>query len=76
MDGDDSLRAQQARRASPFLDTKQAAHYLGFRPKTLANMRWRGIGPAFRKHGRFVRYHIADLDHWSSRRRVGGPGDA
>lgn len=76
MDDDDSVRAQRARRASPFLDTKQAAHYLGLRPKTLANMRWHGIGPAFRKHGRFVRYHIADLDRWSSENGVGGPRDA
>ncbi|MDQ1158916.1 putative DNA-binding transcriptional regulator AlpA [Sphingomonas sp. SORGH_AS 950] len=65
MDDDETVRAQRARKASPFLDTKQAAHYLGLTPKTLRNMRWDGVGPAFRKHGRFVRYHIDDLDRWS-----------
>lgn len=66
MDDDDIVRARRARAASPFLDTKQAGHYLGLSPKTLANMRWHGIGPRFRKHGRFIRYHIDDLDLWSS----------
>lgn len=67
MHEDDIVRAQRARNASPFLDTKQAGHYLGLSPKTLANMRWHGLGPAFRRHGRFIRYHIDDLDLWSAR---------
>ena len=69
MDDDDIVRARRARTASPFLDTKQAGHYLGLSPKTLANMRWHGIGPTFRRHGRFIRYHIDDLDLWSSRNK-------
>ncbi|TJW28170.1 MAG: DNA-binding protein, partial [Mesorhizobium sp.] len=28
-------------------------------------MRLKGGGPKFRKHGRYVRYHIDELDHWS-----------
>jgi hypothetical protein len=28
-------------------------------------MRTAGAGPRFRKHGRYVRYHIDDLDDWS-----------
>lgn len=31
-------------------------------------MRRRGVGPRYRKHGRYVRYHIADLDAWSDSR--------
>ncbi len=76
MHDDDIVRAQRARHASPFLDPKQAAHYLGLSPKTLANMRWHKRGPAFRRHGRFIRYHIDDLDRWSVRDLGKETGDA
>lgn len=59
------LRAAEARKGSTFLNTAQAAHYLNLRPKTLVNMRATGEGPSFRRHGRFIRYHIDDLDRWS-----------
>lgn len=62
---DDIARAANAKKGSPFLDTKQAAHYISLSPRTLEKMRRSGIGPAFRKHGRYVRYHIDDLDVWS-----------
>ena len=65
MDDDEFDRAGKARKASPFLNGKQAAHYLGLAAKTLANMRWLGEGPPFRRHGGQVRYHINDLDEWS-----------
>lgn len=58
-------RAAQARRGSPFLNTAQAAHYVGLGCETLEKMRRERRGPRFRKHGRYVRYHIADLDAWS-----------
>lgn len=37
----------------------------GLSPRTLEKMRSSGHGPCFRKHGRYVRYHIDDLDDWS-----------
>jgi len=58
-------RAALARKGSPFLNTGQAAHYLGLSERTLRIMRGRGDGPPFRKHGRLFRYHIAELDTWS-----------
>ena len=58
-------RAANARKGSPFLNTAQAAHYVGLSHRTLEKMRIAGGGPKFRKHGRYVRYHIDDLDHWS-----------
>ena len=58
-------RAEQARKGSPFLNTAQAAPYIGLSYRTLEQMRWNGLGPSFRRHGRFVRYHIDDLDSWS-----------
>lgn len=66
MDEDDEVgRAVKARRGSPFLSAKQAAHYLGLQAQTLANMRWRGEGPSYRRHGGRITYHINDLDEWS-----------
>ena len=62
---DDNVRAEAARKGSPFLNTQQAAHYLGISFRTLEDMRDRGEGPPFRKHGRQFRYHIVDVDAWS-----------
>ena len=58
-------RAATARKGSPFLNTAQAAHYLGISVRTLEEMRQRGEGPEPRRHGRMLRYHIADIDAWS-----------
>ncbi|MBD1549489.1 helix-turn-helix transcriptional regulator [Roseibium aggregatum] len=66
---DDQTRASDAKKGSPFLTTRQAAHYLGLSFRTLEKMRLTGHGPRFRKHGRYVRYHIADVDAWSEGRR-------
>jgi len=63
---DFNARADRARKGSPFLTTAQAAHYVGLARQTLEKMRRKSRGPSFRKHGRHVRYHIADLDAWSS----------
>lgn len=61
-------RIMNAKKVSPFLSTKQAAFYVGLSAGTLQKMRVLGGGPRFRKHGRFVRYHIDDLDAWSASR--------
>jgi hypothetical protein len=58
-------RAERAKKLSPFLTTEQAAFYLGLSARTLQWMRSRGTGPLFRRHSRFIRYHIDDLDSWS-----------
>src|SRR5471032_3289247 len=54
-----------AKRGSPFLNTPQAAHYLGLSKKTLEKFRVIGGSPKFRRHGNHVVYHIKDLDDWS-----------
>jgi len=69
---DANLRAAEARRGSPYLDTRQAAHHLGLSYRTLQTLRRTGGGPEYRLHGFKVRYHIDALDAWS-RRMVGGP---
>jgi len=63
---DEIVRAANAKKGSPFLTTDQAAHYVGLSRRTLEKMRTAGGGPPFRKHGRYVRYHIDDLDEWSA----------
>ena len=62
---DEIARAARARRGTPFLSTEQAAYYLGLSARKLQAMRAAGIGPHFRRHSRYVRYHIDDLDNWS-----------
>ena len=62
---DEIARAQRARKGSPFLNTEQAAFYLGLSARKLQQMRRGMTGPVFRRHSRYVRYHIDDLDLWS-----------
>jgi hypothetical protein len=50
---------------SPYLTVHEAAAFLRLRPRTLDNMRWRGIGPRYRKHGGRIVYDINDLIEWS-----------
>lgn len=69
---DPTDRAERAKKGSPFLNTEQAAFYLGLSTRTLQEMRSEGGGPRFRRHGRLIRYHIDDLDAWSQ--AVGGEG--
>ena len=66
---DEIVRAAKAKKGSPFLTTAQAAHYVSLTRRTLEKMRIEGGGPCFRKHGRYVRYHIDDLDSWSDKHR-------
>lgn len=73
---DDATRAANAKKGSPFLSTKQAAHYISLSPRTLERMRRTGEGPRYRKHGRYVRYHIAELDAWSDSRAKTRTNDA
>ncbi|TIV75258.1 MAG: helix-turn-helix domain-containing protein [Mesorhizobium sp.] len=66
---DENERAARAKKGSPFLNTAQAAFYIGLSQRTLEKMRLKGHGPKFRKHGRFVRYHIDELNEWSKGRQ-------
>ena len=64
-DTDATTRAGHAKKGSPFLNTEQAAFYLGICPRRLQVLRGHGQGPRFRRHSRYIRYHIDDLDIWS-----------
>lgn len=73
---DEGERAEKAKKGSPFLSTGQAAHFVGLSRRTLEKMRVQGGGPLYRKHGRYVRYHIDDLEAWSKSRMKGSTCDA
>lgn len=76
MDSDDeNKRAETAKKGSPFLNTRQAAHFLGLSHRTLEKMRADKVGPKYRKHGRIVRYHIDDLIRYSNERTPDNSGD-
>jgi hypothetical protein len=75
MSDDEDARAERARYGNPFLNSPQAAYYLRMSNRQMERMRSRGDGPCFRRHGRYVRYHIDDLDAWSKGTRMPGDGD-
>ncbi|BCN49659.1 helix-turn-helix domain-containing protein [Rhodococcus hoagii] len=49
------------------LPAREAAQYLGYTTKTLANMRAKGVGPAAYKIGGRVWYDVRDLDMYVAR---------
>ena len=58
---------------SPWLNTEQAASYLGASPKTLAIWRSKGKGPRYHiVNERLVRYHVKELDAHVFNRPGGG----
>ena len=65
---DDTDRANAARRGSPYLNTRQAAHFLKMSVRSLERMRAKGQGPTARRHARMALYHIDDLAAWSRTR--------
>ena len=52
-----------------FLDTQQAARFLGLSAKTLARYRVTGEGPVFHRFGNRIRYLRDDLKDWAAKRR-------
>jgi len=73
-DPDDIERARRAVRGSPFLNTDQAAAYLKISARLLKQMRRQGRGPVYRRHSRYIQYHIDDLDAWSCAQSRPGAG--
>jgi hypothetical protein len=65
---DETQRAQRAKQGSPYLNTAQAAHYLGISQRHLERLRSKRAGPVFRLHTRVVQYHVDDLRDWSQTR--------
>jgi hypothetical protein len=62
--------------ASSLLKPDAAATIIGVSPKTLANLRCSGKGPAFYKVGGRVRYDTAELESWMRSRRYTSTSEA
>lgn len=60
----------------PFLNTVEAAAWLRLTKYALEKMRVQGRGPVYRKHGRYVRYHIEDLVDYSKANKRSSTSDA
>lgn len=61
--------------ASPYLNTAQAAEYLGLSPRTLEKLRVSGGSPPYRKHRNRVLYSREELTEWSEERRFESTSD-
>lgn len=55
-----------------FLDTKDAARFLGFTHDRLRKLRERGGGPPYRRIGRVCFYDVKDLRSWMEKRPLEG----
>ena len=60
---------------TPYMDTRQAAAYLGLSRRSLEKWRLNGSGPTFRRFGRRRLYHLADLDAWAAARKARSTSD-
>ena len=58
-----------------YVNTRQAAVYLGLSTSTLNRYRVGGEGPAFHRFGSRVLYHRDDLDAWAGERRLRSTSD-
>jgi excisionase family DNA binding protein len=57
-------------RSTRLLTANELASELGVGTQTLAQWRWQGVGPAFIKVGRLVRYRRTEVDAWLAANEV------
>ena len=58
-------------RPQPLASSAEVAEVLGIPEKTLTEWRSRGLGPAYLKVGRYVRYRWSAVNEWLSTREAG-----
>jgi predicted DNA-binding transcriptional regulator AlpA len=58
----------------PLASTADVAEVLGVPEKTLVEWRSRGIGPAYLKVGKYVRYRWSEVNSWLTTREAGPVG--
>ena len=58
-----------------YLNTRQAAVYLGLSSRTLHRYRVSGDEPVFHCFGHRILYHRADLEAWAGERRMRSTSD-
>jgi hypothetical protein len=52
------------------LNEVEAGRFLGLARQSMANMRHKGVGPAYHKLGSRIVYKIADLEKYMAERRI------
>jgi hypothetical protein len=62
--------------SEPLIGEKEAAELLDLKPQTLAVWRIKGIGPAFYKMGRLVKYKRSELAAYVESTRCHNTGEA
>ena len=60
---------------SSLIPPKLAARYLQCSQQWLAVLRMQGRGPAYHKHGSWVRYRVSDLNAWANIYRIATADD-
>lgn len=65
----DSRAASRTQPPRPLATPGEVAAYLRKPPKTLTEWRYRGIGPAYTRSGRDVRYDWDDVLAWVAQQR-------
>ncbi len=60
---------QSEQRRRPMAAPRELAEFLGIPPHTLDQWRSRGLGPAWHRVGRHVRYRWADIEEWLGEQR-------
>ena len=73
--GSTSMKGQNQNQNPKYLDTREAADFLGLSNRTLDRYRVTGEGPAFYKFGSRIRYALADLEAWAGSRRMRSTSD-
>ena len=77
MQGELSGLPQKSRQSpfieSPYRTVHEAAEFLRLSPQTLNNMRSKGTGPSYYKHGRRVLYDVDELRAWSAHYKTKHP---
>ena len=63
-------KAFPASAPADFLTIAEAAALLRVHRRTLDNMRWKGTGPIFRRHGGRIVYQRDELLAWSAERKA------
>jgi len=58
------------------LDPETLSNRIGVSEGTLANWRWRRIGPRWIKAGAAIRYRVDDVEAWLETQAQGGDGGA
>jgi hypothetical protein len=58
-----------------YVPSSEASKIIGYKEQTLANWRFRGVGPCYTKRGNSIRYRVSDLLTFMESKRV-DPGDS